>query len=86
MSKKSKILIETDGSKFSDGLTCAGNTWLRMNLERGECTYNLNIIVSSRLDTDSYTTTTLVGVSPKGIDSIIGQLSEIRNRLVKEIK
>lgn len=86
MSKKSKILIETDGSEYSDELTCAGNTWLRMNLEKGDCNYNLNIIVSSRLDTDSYTTTTLVGVSPKGIDTIIEQLSEIRNRLVKDIK
>ena len=86
MSKKSKILIETDGSEFSDDLTCAGNTWLRMSLEKGEVNYNLNIIVSSRLDTDSYTTTTLVGVSPKGIDAIIDQLSEVRNRLVKEIK
>ena len=86
MSKKSKILIETDGTKFSDALTCVGNTWLRMNLEKGDCVYNLNIIVSSRLDTDSYTTTTLVGVSPKGIDNIIAQLSEVRNRLVKDIK
>lgn len=57
-----------------------------MNLEKGDCVYNLNIIVSSRLDTDSYTTITLVGVSPKGIDNIIAQLSEVRNRLVKDIK
>ena len=86
MSKKIKTLIETDGSDFTDEVTVAGNTWVRMSLEKDDCIYNLNMIVSSRTNTDSYTTTTFVGVSPKGIDSIINQLSEIRNKLIKDIK
>lgn len=86
MSKKQKVLIETKGTGFSDNLTCAGNTWLRMVLERNDILFNLNIIISSRLDTDSYTTTTLVGVSPEGIDNLIGQLILVRNELVKNIQ
>lgn len=81
-----KIILETDGTEYSDNLTCAGNTWLRMSLDKDDLNYNLNIIVSGRLDTDSYTTTTLVGVSPDGIDSIITQLTDIRDSLVKDIK
>jgi hypothetical protein len=79
------ILIEETESEYSDNLTSVGNTLVSMNLEKGETLYNLNIIVSSRLDTDSYTTTTLVGITPEGLDTLIRQLTVIRNTLIKDL-
>ena len=86
MTKKSKILVETDGTKFSDELTSIGNTSLRMELEKDTDIYNLCITVSSRIDTDNYTTIKLFGVSPNGIKHIIKQLNEVRNVLEKDLK